>query len=121
VSEVRTALVLACTAIGCGFILLAAVGVVRMPDLYSRMQASGKGATVGAIVTVIGAAIHFGAGPIIIRGGVIAGFLFVTVPIAVHLIARAGFVTGAELEPGAVIDETRTGDRGPGTGRAPDA
>lgn len=69
VSELRVALVLVCTAIGCGFIFLAAVGVVRMPDLYSRMQASGKGATVGAIVTVLGAAIHFGVAPIIIRGG----------------------------------------------------
>lgn len=51
----------------------------------------------------------------------IAGFLFVTVPIAVHLIARAGFVAGAELEPGAVIDETRTGEPGRGPSRSLDA
>jgi multicomponent Na+:H+ antiporter subunit G len=110
VSELRVAGVLCCAVIGTVFALLAGLGVLRMPDLYSRMQASSKAATVGAIFSVAAVAIHFGTVPVIIRGLALAGFLFLTVPVAAHLIARAGFVAGAALEPGAAVDESQGHD-----------
>lgn len=103
--DVRTLAVLSFATIGCVFVLLAAVGVLRMPDLFSRMQASSKAATLGTLCTMTALVIHFGTLAVIIRVVVLAVFLLLTVPIAAHLIARAGYRSGAELEQGAVIDD----------------
>ena len=45
--------------VGAAFGLLAAVGIVRMPDLYTRMQSATKAGTLGVACTVLGAAVHF--------------------------------------------------------------
>lgn len=104
-SDARGLAVLVFASIGCVFVLLAAVGVLRMPDLFSRMQASSKAATLGTICTMLALVVHFGTLAVVIRVVVLTVFLFLTVPIAAHLIARAGYRSGAELEPDAVIDD----------------
>ena len=96
---------LATSGIACVFVLLAAIGVLRLPDLYSRMQASSKAATVGAIIALIGCAVHFGSPAVVIRVMALIFFLFLTVPLAAHLIGRAGHIAGAELEDGSIVDE----------------
>ena len=96
---------LICSGISCVFALLAAVGVVRLPDLYSRMQASSKAATVGAIAALIGCAVHFGSAAVTIRAFALILFLFLTAPLAAHLIGRAGHLAGAQLEEGAIVDD----------------
>jgi multicomponent Na+:H+ antiporter subunit G len=93
------------SGIACVFVLLAAIGVVRLPDLYSRMQASSKAATVGAIAALIGCAVHFGSAAVAIRAVALIFFLFLTVPLAAHLIGRAGHIAGALLEDGAIVDD----------------
>ncbi len=91
--------------VGAGLVLLAAVGVVRMPDLYSRMQAASKAATLGVALLVIGAALHFGDPAASWRAALTALFLFVTAPVAAHVIARAGYRSGVPLGREAVVDE----------------
>jgi multicomponent Na+:H+ antiporter subunit G len=91
--------------IGAAFVLLAALGILRMPDLFSRLQAASKAATLGVACLLLAVALHFGEGGPWIRAMVLALFLFLTAPIAAHLIARAGFVTGIRVADETVINE----------------
>jgi multicomponent Na+:H+ antiporter subunit G len=92
---------------GATFALLAAVGLVRLPDLLTRMQAATKSGTLGVGCTVLAAAIFFGQAGIVTRGLLIIVFLFMTAPIAAHMIGRAGYFVGAELWQGTVSDDLR--------------
>jgi multicomponent Na+:H+ antiporter subunit G len=93
--------------IGAFFMLVAAIGVLRMPDLLLRMAATSKAATLGAACTLL--ALAFAYFEIGITARVLAGilFLFGTAPIAAHMIGRAAYSTGVPLWKGTVIDEMR--------------
>ncbi|MFW5683052.1 MAG: monovalent cation/H(+) antiporter subunit G [Phycisphaeraceae bacterium] len=91
--------------VGTAFAVLAAVGLVRLPDLYTRMQAASKGSTLGAIGVLLAAGVHFGEGGIIVRALLVVAFLMLTVPIAAHLIARAGYLDGVRMESSHVMDD----------------
>lgn len=92
---------------GATFALLAAVGLVRLPDLLTRMQAATKSGTLGVGCTVLAAAVFFGQEGIITRALLVVVFLFMTAPIAAHMIGRAGYFVGAELWEGTVSDDLR--------------
>ena len=91
--------------------LLAAVGVLRMPDVFTRMQASTKAATLGLGCLLAGLAIQLPELSVVIRAGSIGAFVMLTTPVAAHVIARAAFLTGVPLWKGTLIDERR-GDEG---------
>jgi multicomponent Na+:H+ antiporter subunit G len=79
---------------GALFSLLAAVGILRLPDLYTRMHSVSKAGTMGAgLMFVAIAAVSF-EGAVILRA--LAGFvfLFLTMPVASHLLARAALLAG---------------------------
>lgn len=80
------------------FILISAIGVVRMPDLYLRMSSSTKSSTLGVGLMMIGAAIHF-IHDLGVAGRAIAivFFLLLTAPVAAHLMGRAAYYTGVPL------------------------
>jgi len=92
---------------GVGFTLLAAVGIVRMPDLLTRIQASTKAGTLGVGCLVLAVAIWFGEFGVSVRAGLIVIFLFGTAPVAAHLISRAAYVRGVPLWSGSVRDDLR--------------
>ena len=77
--------------------LLAAVGIVRMPDLYTRMQSATKAGTLGVACMVVAVAVHFGTASIAVEAVLVVVFLFATAPIASHLIARAAYGSGVPL------------------------
>jgi len=85
--------------------LLAAVGVLRMPDVFTRMQASTKAATLGLGCLLAGLAIQLPEVSVVIRAGSIGAFVMLTTPVAAHVIARAAFLTGVPLWKGTLIDE----------------
>jgi multicomponent Na+:H+ antiporter subunit G len=87
------------------FVLLAAIGLLRMPDLFTRMHPSSKAATLGTVLILIGTAVHFQDGAIAVRAVLICLFLFLTAPVASHIIARAGFFSGVPLAEETTIDE----------------
>ena len=93
--------------IGAFLVLVAGVGVVRMPDLLTRMHASSKAATLGAALILLAVGIWFGEAAILVRVALIIGFLFATAPVAAHMIGRAGYRSGATLTDENVIDEYR--------------
>ena len=87
------------------FVLLAAIGLLRMPDLFTRMHPSSKAATLGTVLILIGIALYFENGAIAVRALLICLFLFLTAPVASHIIARAGFLSGVPLAEETAIDE----------------
>ena len=87
------------------FVLLAAIGLLRMPDLFTRMHPSSKAATLGTVLILIGIAVYFEDGAIAVRAVLICLFLFLTAPVASHIIARAGFLSGVPLAEETAIDE----------------
>jgi multicomponent Na+:H+ antiporter subunit G len=92
---------------GASFLLLAAVGVVRMPDLYSRIQAAAKASTLGAGCLVIALAVHFNDFAVTVRALLVVGFLFLTVPVSGHVIGRAAYFIGVRLSERTSVDELR--------------
>jgi multicomponent Na+:H+ antiporter subunit G len=95
------ALVLA--GLGCLLVLLAAVGLLRMPDAYMRMQVASKASTLGSALVLGGAAWGLGDPPAVVRAVVAVLFLALTTPVAAHLLGRAAARTGVpfseETEP----------------------
>jgi multicomponent Na+:H+ antiporter subunit G len=97
---------------GSAFALLAAVGVLRMPDVFTRMQASTKASTLGLGCLLVGAALQFGDFASIVRVVSIGAFLLLTTPVAAHVIARASYLADVPLWDGTVLDERqRDSDR----------
>ena len=92
---------------GAAFALLAAVGVLRMPDVFTRMQASTKASTLGLGCLLIGAALQMGDFAAFIRAASIGAFVLLTTPVAGHVIARASYFAQVPLWEGTVLDERR--------------
>ena len=93
--------------IGALFLLLAAVGLVRMPDLFTRMSAATKGTTLGVGCMLLAVGIYFPGIGITTRALAGIGFFFVTAPVAAHMIGRAAYFLGVPLWEGTVRDDLR--------------
>jgi multicomponent Na+:H+ antiporter subunit G len=104
---VRETISIALLVVGASFMLLGAVGVVRMPDLFTRMQAATKAAALGAGCMLIGVAVHFGQGEVTARSLLIVAFIFLTSPVSAHMIARAAYASGVPLWHKTTTDELR--------------
>jgi multicomponent Na+:H+ antiporter subunit G len=102
---IKQMLILVFAGGGSLFVLLAAIGLLRMPDLFTRMHPSSKAATLGTVLILIGIAVCFEDGVIAVRAVLICLFLFLTAPVASHIIARAGFLSGVPLAEETAIDE----------------
>ena len=90
---------------GATLALLAAVGVLRMPDVFTRMQASTKASTLGLGCLLAGLALQHPEVSVVLRAGSIGAFMMLTTAVAAHVIARAAALTGAPLWKGTLIDE----------------
>ena len=80
--------------IGGLFSLVAAIGILRLPDLYTRMHAASKTGTMGAGLSFIAIALVAFDGPVILRAFVGFVFLILTAPVSAHLLARAACLAG---------------------------
>jgi len=91
--------------IGALLMLIAAIGVLRLPDFFMRMAANTKAATLGAACLLTGLALHFLDLGIATRAIATVVFLFMTAPIAAHMLGRAAYITGVPLWEKTVTDE----------------
>jgi multicomponent Na+:H+ antiporter subunit G len=91
--------------IGAAFALLAAVGVLRMPDVFTRMQASTKASTLGLACLLVGLSIRHPDTGVVIRAVSIAAFTMLTTSVAAHVIARAAARARVPLWEGTLVDE----------------
>jgi len=91
--------------IGAFFVFLAALGVYRMPDLFSRCHASSKASTIGKVFPFFAISLYFLDGIIALKAFLAIVFFFFTVPVGAHLISRAGYARGAKKWKKTVLDE----------------
>lgn len=101
------ALVLALALLGAFMMLLAGLGILRMPDLYTRMHASTKGPSLGLALILLAVALRFGDPALSTKALLTVFFVFLTAPVAAHLLGRAAYVRGVALWEESVIDEAR--------------
>ncbi len=93
--------------VGSIWICLAGIGVLRLDDIFLRMSASTKAATLGVSVLLLGSALSFGEAAIFFRALVVIIFLYVTAPIAAHMIGKAAFMRGVKLSPKTVRNDLK--------------
>ncbi|WP_163581262.1 monovalent cation/H(+) antiporter subunit G [Gracilibacillus saliphilus] len=84
--------------IGTFFVLSASIGVIRFPDVYTRLHASTKAATLGISGIMIGAFIFLYVEHGMVSGKLILGIIFIllTAPVSAHMIGRAAHATGVK-------------------------
>lgn len=91
--------------VGALFALTAALGLLRLPDLYTRMHAASKAGTVGSSLLLLAIGLHALDLSVLLR--VIAGIVFflLTAPVSSHLLARAAYCVGYKPAEGTVLDD----------------
>lgn len=94
--------------IGSLFTLIAAVGLLRLPDLYTRMHAASKAGTLGSGLMLIAISVGAGELDVITRG--LAGVIFflLTAPVSAHLLARAAHLRGYRMAKSTRINALET-------------
>ncbi len=92
---------------GALFVLLAAVGLVRMPDTYLRISVTTKAATLGVGLVLMSTTVYFSNADVTSQAFVIILFIFLTAPVSAHLIGRASYFIGVKLWDKSVMDDLR--------------
>ncbi len=102
----KTIIFIVLASIGLAFSLSGAVGILRMPDLYSRIQCSSKTVTMGALPALVALVVGEGIdSSYASRALLVAVLLLVVNPAASHALARAAYKAGVPMWQGAVRDE----------------
>ena len=92
---------------GVSLALIAGRGLVRFPDVFSRMHAATKPATLGLLLVAVGAALRQDDGGNATKLLLVAAFQFFTAPVAAHMIGRAAYRTGTGALDDLVVDELK--------------
>ncbi len=93
--------------IGSIFIFIASVGLLRMPDLFVRMHATTKAGTLGVALILLGVSVHYHQFSLTLEALLTLFFIFVTTPVAYHLIGRAAYLSGVHLAPETTVNELK--------------
>lgn len=80
--------------IGSAFCFVAALGILRFPDLYTRLHAASKTGPLGAGLILLGAGLASGESLIALRCLLGLVFLILVAPVSAHLLARAALRSG---------------------------
>jgi multicomponent Na+:H+ antiporter subunit G len=82
---------------GAFFLLVSAVGIIRLPDFFSRAHAVGKSETLGSFLILLGLALHHG---FVLESGklfLVTLFIAITNPTGIHTLTRAALRAGADI------------------------
>jgi multicomponent Na+:H+ antiporter subunit G len=93
-TELADALGLVLLSLGALLCLAAAVGLLRFPDLLTRMHAATKPQVLGVLLVLVGVGLRVRDGSDIGMLVLIGVFQMLTIPISAHMVGRAGFRTG---------------------------
>lgn len=96
--------------VGASLTLLAAIGLVRLPDTFLRMQATAKASTLGLACLLAGAAVQLPDVSSLMKLGSIAAFIMLTAPLSAHVVARATLHRARALWEGTVLNEYDAGE-----------
>ena len=83
-----------CLMAGCGFAVTGGIGLLRLPDFFSRTHAGGVTDTMGAGLILVGLMLQSGLSLITLKLAMILIFLFVTSPTSAHALAQAATARG---------------------------
>jgi multicomponent Na+:H+ antiporter subunit G len=106
---IRDDIGLALIAIGLFFELAGCIGMVRLPDVYNRLQAGTKCVTLGVCLILLGVIIMADASPTRLKSVLCVAFILLTSPTAAHALARAARVSGVKLWERSVVDQFEEG------------
>lgn len=98
---------------GVGMNVAAAVGLHRFPDVLTRMHAASKPSMLGVVCALVAAALALGSLDAAMTLALVAGLQLVTTPAGSHMVGRAVWEAGAD------VDAAAAGDRGQDAGRRP--
>jgi multicomponent Na+:H+ antiporter subunit G len=95
--------------IGSIFSFLSAIGLIRLPDVYTRSHAASKSSTLGVLCTLVGTLLFFWITEGIFSIRLILGifFVFLTAPVVAHVICRAAYRSNVELAKESVQDDLK--------------
>jgi multicomponent Na+:H+ antiporter subunit G len=93
----------AVVSFGAIFLFLGALGILRLPDVYNRLQAGTKCTTLGAFCMIVGVGIV--EPDWIFKALIVACFVLLTNPISAHALARASYKSGVRPYAGTVVDK----------------
>lgn len=87
--------------------LVSSIGLLRLPDFYTRSHAAGKSTTLGVLLVLFSAFMYFilDSGHVNVRLLLGIVFVFITAPVSSHLIGRAAYRTGVKLWDKSVMDD----------------
>jgi multicomponent Na+:H+ antiporter subunit G len=92
--------------LGSGLNLLAAIGLHRLPDIFCRMHAATKPATLGMLSVLVGAALALGDGRSAAKLALVAVLQLATNPVGGHMVGRAAWRTpDTHVHPATRVDE----------------
>lgn len=92
-------------ALGIMFDLLGCIGMVRLPDVYNRLQAGTKCVTLGVCLILIGTIVMADTTPTRLKAVLCMVFILITSPTAAHALARAARHSGIKLWEKSVVDQ----------------
>ena len=81
-------------ALGIAFMVITALGMIRLPDFFARVHAVSKSETLGIALVLLGLILHEGATMVSLKIGLILVFVAVANPVGAHLLTRAALRTG---------------------------
>ena len=95
--------------LGVFFILVSSIGLLRFPDVYTRMHATGTGSTLGVACILIGSLLFFNweSETFSIKELALLGGILLTSPVSTHLIIQAAYKTKVPLCKESVMDEMK--------------
>ncbi len=91
--------------VGISFDVVGCIGLVRLPDIYNRLQAATKCVTLGTCMILLSVLFYTGIGAIGIKALLCIWFVLITSPTGAHAIARAAHRSGIPLWEGSLMDK----------------
>lgn len=82
---------------GAIFFLASAIGMMRLPDFYSRIHASGNSETLGCMLSFIGLMIYEGATLTTVKMALVFFIVFLANPIGSHILSKAAYKSGHKV------------------------
>ncbi len=109
--------------VGVALAVVGTIGLHRFPDVFARMHAATKPATLGLVLVLCGAALRVEDRGDAAKLLLVVALQFVTAPVGAHMVGRAAYRAGTELSPDTSVDElaeagTDDGARGGARGAA---
>ena len=92
-------------SLGLLFVLLAGVGIIKMPDFYLRISVTTKAATLGIGLILLATAVYFQDFAITTRVIAIIFFVILTAPVGAHIIGKAAYIVGVKMWDKTKIDD----------------